>query len=924
MQWQEFHSSIRHLPSKDISRIERAFTLGKKVHGDQKRKSGEPYFSHPVAVALMLADMGADADTLIAALLHDTVEDTDLSLEDIDRDFNGSVGTIIDGVTKLCADDVASSPKLDEQKETIRKIFTLMQEDVRIMIIKLVDRLHNMQTIEFLAPERQKTLAKETLDIYVKIADKLCMQDLRDELEALCLSILEPSTYKDLARHRAMNEERGQNIVKNIQTTLSKHDSKLADRSTLRFEYKTWEKLRAQMLAAGSVTTGLSAITIVFIAKDLDDCYGLLGALHQIWKRETMSFQDFINAPQINGYQGLHTTIILDDGTRVRCKIRTQSMHEYARKGIVMKSFDSKALGIAEYLPWAKRISALTIDTEGSSEDFWESLQSDILGETITIHGPDDSTMQMPRESTALDAAFFFLKKNATKIESILLNGAEVSFDTPLINSMSIEVVLSKRSTVSLEWLNFVHTRVAKAGIRSALSQFPRAEKIRIGTESIQILMDQKKAGQLEEFDTQQLSNALKKQGLPATKEALIEIAEGKRKADEIYEKLFRNKKNPNEYLERKNMYRVKCSIDENYPSIFQKLNVLSQFGEIQWNTLRIYKDKRTMSISFTVKATNEGITLFDRALRQGGAKNLERMPISRYGNFLIGIIILLWALNPVIAKKFLIEGITPITLFSVRMLTFCFCTTLFYLVWRWSIGNRFKRIPRLTQLALLPSAVTAALAIFTYEALIFLPPSIHLTIIRCNALLIPSLFFIRKRLSLVMSMAAFLLFSAGILLLTISPVPYFSLSIISSLLAVIMYSSYSVITEDTLHKHKIGLRYPALMFRMGVLLGLLGLFLVPIVPWDTVPHITIILLALYTICCVFVPHVLFTTLLNTKQIQHLNDLFFIEPPIAIVTEILILGIILPLWIYAVMLIGLLAIYALRNWKDLRTKMLHH
>jgi drug/metabolite transporter (DMT)-like permease len=420
------------------------------------------------------------------------------------------------------------------------------------------------------------------------------------------------------------------------------------------------------------------------------------------------------------------------------------------------------------------------------------------------------------------------------------------------------------------------------------------------------------------------LTNILKKQGLPAAKDALIEIAEGKRKAEEVYGKLFTSKKEDSEYHEQKNMYRLKYSIHQENPSIFQKLDLISEFGEIQWKTLHVFKGNNIMKVSFVMKATNAGISLFDRALIQAGAKNLERQPISRYGNFLIGLIILLWALNPVIAKKILLHGISPLTLFSVRMLTFCFCTTLFYAGWRWSTGNRFKRIPHLTRLALLPSIVTAALAIYTYEALIFLPPSIHLTIIRCNALLIPSLFFIKKRFSFVMSASVCLLFSVGILLLIISPVSYVSLSIASSILAVMMYSSYSVITEDILHKYKIGLRYPALMFRLGFILGLFGLFLVPIVPWSTIAQSTVLFMILYTILCVFVPYALFTTLLNTRQIQHLNDLFFIEPPIAIIAEIFILGIVLPLWIYPVVLIGLFGIYSLRNWRNLRSKMLHH
>ncbi len=319
MQWQEFRSHVRHLPTLQIARIEQAFELGKKVHAGQKRKSGEDYFSHPVAVAHMLADMHADADTLIAALLHDTVEDTPLTLDEIKVIFGEEVTVLIDGVTKLDAKEVAMSPKLDEQIESIRKIFTLMQKDVRIMVIKLVDRLHNIQTIQFLKPERQQTLAQETLEVYVKIADKLCMQDLRDELEALCLAVLQPELFPKLLELRGNNEQRGATIIKTIQTKVREHDRVLASHITFGFEPKIWDQIAAQLSAGGAVTTGLSFITIAIECDDIDGCYRALGALHQLWQREVLSFQDYINAPRLNGYQGLHTTIIAEDGTRVRC-----------------------------------------------------------------------------------------------------------------------------------------------------------------------------------------------------------------------------------------------------------------------------------------------------------------------------------------------------------------------------------------------------------------------------------------------------------------------------------------------------------------------------------------------------------------------------------------------------------------------------
>ena len=207
MQWSEFRAHVRHLSSEDLDRVKTAFGRGEEAHSGQKRKSGEPYFTHCIAVANSLADMGADADTIIAALLHDAIEDTPLTLEMIEQEFDSSVPSLIDGVTKLDETELKENPTFEQETETLRKIFTYMQQDVRIMIIKLADRLHNMQTLKFLDPKRQQSLAEETRDVYVKIADRLSMRDFRDELEALCISILEPDLFGQLTELRRKNKK---------------------------------------------------------------------------------------------------------------------------------------------------------------------------------------------------------------------------------------------------------------------------------------------------------------------------------------------------------------------------------------------------------------------------------------------------------------------------------------------------------------------------------------------------------------------------------------------------------------------------------------------------------------------------------------------------------------------------------------------
>lgn len=825
MQWQEFRSHIRHLPTRDISQIERAFELGKKVHASQKRKSGEPYFTHPVAVAHMLADIGADADTLIAALLHDTVEDTPLTLKEIDGQFDGSVATIIDGVTKLNASDVAASPKLDEQTETLRKIFTLMQQDVRIMVIKLVDRLHNMQTAEFLAPERQKTLAKETLEVYVKIADKLCMQDLRDELEALCLAILDAETYAQLTEIRSRNELRGNDIIEAIRHQLRTHDRHLASRTLSHFECKTWEQLRSQMQMGGSVATGLSSITTVFVCEDVDHCYRILGALHQLWKREVMSFQDFINAPQINGYQGLHTTIIVGDGTRVRCKIRTREMQEYARQGIATKCFDPKAQGIAEYLPWTQRITPLTSDTEGSSNDFWQSLQSDILGESIVIHGPDDQTVQLPREATVLDGAFYLLQEDALRTQSIKMNGTDVPFSRTLTNAASLDVTLSDRATWDRDWLRQVRTGFAAAKIRTALAQQSHKNKLSIGREMLQQVLTERKRGFIEEFQEQTLASQLELLGYRSLDDVYVSIADGRLEPSDVYRALFERpeKKNP----AKAHVSIVIYAVDMENVDTMDRINLVHRshgqsLEDIHYHRLGNGRSRVTLRVRMDTHILNS----FQQSLTTAGAERVQLRHLPRTKHLIfIAALVLIWGLDPIFAKLVLSQHISTSLFTFIRAWTvFLFALMLLIMLNR---GRQtLVRIP-LNH----PSLWIAGISLFLMNLLTYIflsngSPLLYNTLLRANAVIItfPLIANPRWWRSVIMSTA---LGIAGIVLIVTGPFTARDLLLMTGI--VVIFNVYTRATGRFQSIARIQARYIQLFATISFISALSSLILFPL-----------------------------------------------------------------------------------------------
>lgn len=910
MQWQEFRSHIRHLSTSDLARIEKAFILGKKMHEGQLRKSGEPYFIHPITVALMLVDMHGDCDTIIAALLHDTVEDTPLTLREIDEQFHGTVATLIDGLTKLSSADIATNPKLDEQIESMRKIFTLMEQDVRIMVIKLVDRLHNMQTIEFLAPAKQTSLARETLDVYVKIADKLCMQDMRDELQALCLSTLEPDLSAELMTLRMKNEERGLSVIDSMKSTLRSHDPVLISHMSLSYESKTWDQLRTQYTEGSTIRTGQSFITIAFICDDIDTCYRTLGALHQHWKREVLSFQDFINAPQLNGYRGLHTTLITEDGTRIRCKIRTCEMHTYARYGIVMKCFDAKFAGAQDYVPWTKRITPLTMDTEGSSTDFWQSLQSDILGETITIHGPGDTTVQLPKGATALDGAFYLLKKNALRIQTIKKNGHTVRFDTTLENADSLDLTLADHETYSHDWFQSLHTTYSQAILRSAIATLPLEERATIGRKELQKVFKARQQGFIEEFSERSLSAKAKELGYASIDEIVIAIGDGRKTAEEMYELLY-EKSHIAPHTSRAT-YSIRYDTESS--ELFSYLHsLLLEYGVIVKNIDYRRMDKKMRCI-LSVDIFEDSIPELIRTLQSAGAINISVQEKSWKHLTLLITIVSLWGIHPVLARWFLLHGVPPITLLTFRLGVFSVCSIILFFVWKIFSKQRYAPIPRIVRLAILPAVSTVALATVMYEALLVVPSALHLGIMRFNILLIPWIATLRSKSPSCSRLGILLCAVGGIVFSIFQPPITMTIGILLSIGTMAIYGTYSQVISSTLLDNKIGLRYPYLLFVTGLLLSVVTLILAPYAHFANLHVGMILALICFMIICVFIPHACYYALLHKRPRHYAADPFFLEAPIAMVGEFLLLGTLLLPSAYFAICVSLLALFIIQ-WR---------
>lgn len=868
MQWKEFRAHVNYLSERDLKRVEKAFTMCKDVHKEQKRLSGEPYYTHPVAVAGLLADMHADADTIIAALLHDAVEDTPVTLEDIDHSFDGSVRKLIDGVTKLCTEEVASSPVLTESVETLRKMFTLMEQDIRIMVIKLADRLHNMQTVEFLPPVKQKYLAQESLDVYVKIADRLSMQDLRDELKGLCLSVLHPKHFSELQELKMHNDAEGRLLATKIHRALMGLKKPWSG-SRVIFEPPSWDRLELQFQFGAAATTGAAPYVVAVIAEDTDECYAILGGLHQLWQREILSFQDFINGPAMSGYRGLHTTVILEDGTRVRCKIRDREMQEYAHRGISMYCFDEKAAGILDYLPWLKNIAPLSEDTRDRSKDFWMSLQNDLLGESIPIHGPSDLTVQLPKGATVLDAAFYLFPDEATQTQSIHMNGKEVPFHTPVVPAAAIDVILARETVVKRQWLDWTNTGLAVAQIHKALGGQSREEKVAMGKELLQEILSSKKHGFIEEFSAESVLKGVKSLGYQTLDDAYIAIADGRTDATNVYSAIFAPQSQGESVVVSEHGVRFSfelgnLEVSSSLIGIFQRYKAFFRKLRVRYNPLT-----GLATVLVRLNATQPRLASFIEELQAVGAVNVSML---RDKTMIVGssvtaiTVLLLWGVDPVIAHILLRNPlISPVDLTLVRFWTLTAVSGALMVA-----QARRSSVP-MTWLTLRHRSLwysifcMIGIALATYYALQGTQP-LHYTIPMTSAGLLLTSIVNRRKILRLMIMWGMLLLGCIIL---IQRTPEWSpRSMLFTLIAVLGFSAFSVVSEQYKRQQVVEARALQYFFLVSAFCSLFTLPLLSVSSLGDLSLKLIVRMAVFSTVFVGAPYYIYYYLLSHKQID--------------------------------------------------------
>ena len=480
-------------PKADVSLIERAYATAEKAHRGQMRKSGEPYITHPVAVATILAEVGMTSPTLAAALLHDTVEDTDYSLEQLTADFGPAIAQLVDGVTKL--DKIRYGERA--QSETLRKMIIAMSRDIRVLLIKLADRLHNARTWRFVPVESAKKKARETLEIYAPLAHRLGMNMIKWELEERSFKILYPEIYEEidhLVAERAPERDLYlREVISQIEEDLRRSGTQGTVTGRPKNHYSIYQKMIVRNKAFDEI---FDLVAVRVLVETVRDCYAVLGALHGRWNPIPGRFKDYIAMPKFNFYQSLHTTVIGPGGKPVEIQIRTYEMHEHAEHGVAAhwkykqnpnaNSLDSDRMSADEQMNWLRALVDMERET-GDPEEFLDSLRYEISGDEVYVFTPKGEVVVLPRGATPVDFAYSVHTEVGNRTVGAKVNGRLVPLNTRLESGQTVEVVTSKSDNAapSRDWLAFVASPRARSKIKAWFSRERKEEAVEAGKESI-------------------------------------------------------------------------------------------------------------------------------------------------------------------------------------------------------------------------------------------------------------------------------------------------------------------------------------------------------------------------------------------------------------------------------------------------------
>ena len=483
------HKIRQYNPNADTKRLFAAFQYADDAHNGQLRKDGSPFVTHPLAVAEIVAELELDTDSIIAAMLHDCIEDTGATHEEIAKLFGHDVADLVEGVTKLTR--VTYTSKEEEQMENLRKMLMAMAKDIRVILIKICDRLHNMRTMEYQSPRKQREKALETMEIYAPIAHRLGMQKIKWELEDLSLQYLDPVGYQEIAdellRRSSAHEEFMASIQKRIQERLAEEGIQATVYGRVKHIYSIYRKMFAQNKTMDEIFD-LYAFRV--IVDDIPECYNVLGCIHDLFKPVLGRFKDYIGTPKPNGYQSLHTTVIGREGIPFEVQIRTWEMHHTAEYGIAAhwkykQGMANAKLGTEEAFEWVRKLLESQQDVD--AEEFVRTMRVDLFADEVFVFTPRGDVINLPAGATPIDFAYNIHSAVGNHMTGAKVNGRMVPFDTPLNNGDIVEVITSKSAHgPSRDWMKICKSNEARNKIRQWFKKERREENIATGRASFE------------------------------------------------------------------------------------------------------------------------------------------------------------------------------------------------------------------------------------------------------------------------------------------------------------------------------------------------------------------------------------------------------------------------------------------------------
>lgn len=528
-------------PNADVDCIERAYRFAENAHRGQYRDSGEAFFQHPLGVAKILAELELDPVTIAAGLLHDVLEDTQVTREELEREFGSEIVLLVDGVTKLSKIHFRS--KEEQQAQSLRKMFLAMAEDVRVVLIKLADRLHNMRTLRHLPVDRQKKIARETLEIYTPLAHRLGMWSIKWEMEDIALRHLEPEAYYALvnriAKKRKEREGELEQVMATLRERLAAVDLVAEVQGRPKHLYSIYQKMKNQGKDLEEIYD-LMAVRI--IVETVKDCYAALGLVHTLWKPVPGRFKDYIAMPKSNMYQSLHTTVIGPTGEPFEIQIRTREMHYVAERGIAahwlykegnrgQAEFEQKVAWLRQVMEWLREMR--------DPQEFMETLKIDLFEDEVFVFTPKGDVKSLPAGSTPVDFAFAVHTDIGLRCVGAKVNGRIVPLDYQLNNGEFVQILTAKTPSPSRDWLKFVKTSKARSKIRAWIKEEHREESIARGHETLERELKRLGVDAKEALQSDRLQEVVKRYGFVSTDDLLAAVGFGKITAQQVIGRLL-------------------------------------------------------------------------------------------------------------------------------------------------------------------------------------------------------------------------------------------------------------------------------------------------------------------------------------------------------------------------------------------------